>query len=783
MTVLATVLTFAALSCKPGVAPFFRLPFPAVTNGEIRTGAIPQRSNATNFVGRLDGHVMSALYGTTEALLERRFFPQLMNYGGARNASAKDLATADFGDGIMENLYTTNWFAKPGWWRDYDNYGFPSNFTHAADRDFSNRFTRVAWPIDLANGAVYAEATYVGSFRYETLGWGGLPFFYPLDTDMSAQIDTFNWLVPKRFISDAGPTGTWCLNDIKATADWKGVHLLTLKELDCSDLQSSYKLWGNTAPHVGDLIPMWARDFMYNIGGPDYQNSGSYYGFISLTGRGLDCGIRGRDLFWDFPTNDPPRLAAKNATSRFYAERFAFANTALSLCDRTVIFPDTTASWIDATNTTYFPGFQVPRFRFRQRLYSGGHGRGFNLSSDNGVKITISQSGGISAVWDLSEFTKDSFSTTTNWVNAVTSITEQVTAGWREHTPLASVASVVNLPCDGFLDLHSSVEAAADVDLDNYKWVFISEYDGWESSEVLRYKVYLGGIPLDGAPAIEPFVGDNPCLYGYIYFRSADVSADIGFHYSSSYEGIEPVGGIRPLRGPTILDSGSVTNEAEWSIAPAPRAKFLWDNGIIESIDVNRFKTVGISTNETDMTYILNAWADVERDFGKNLDATWAYFKYDEAFKNIKYHEQLLSNYALFHLEYLDDINEIATMNPSQNHRLPTFETARDLPQEWVEDCYKSLLGASVISNRYNSSTMTCSYVGSEPRVYRDDTDQTQWHCDHDKLGFKLSFSWSATTNPVPRKSAAYIYNAKPVIITNWNFPMMHDDGESSQTK
>lgn len=781
MTVLATFLTFAALSCKPGVAPFFRLPRPAVTNGEIRTSAIPQRSNATNFVGRLDGHVMSALYGTTEALLERRFFPQLMNYGGARNASAKDLATADFGDGILENLYTTNWFAKTGWTRNYDNYGFPSNFTHAADRDFSNRFTRVAWPIDLANGAVYSEATYVGSFRYETLGWGGLPFFYPLNTVMSSQNDYFYWLVPKRFLpEDPGPTGTWCLNDVNATADWKGFHLLTLQELDCSDLRANYKLWGNQYPNISALIPRWAQDLLYDIGGPDYQRD-PYYGFIDLTSRGRDCGIRGRDLFWGFQTNDPPHIATSNATSRFYAERFAFANTALSLCDRTVTFPSTTASWIDATNTTYFPGRQAPRFRFRKRRYSGGHGRGFNLSADNGVKITLSQSGGISAVWDLSKFTKDSFSTTTNWVNAVTSITERVTAGWREHTPLASVASVVNLPCEDELVLHT-VEASADVDPNNYKWVFICEYDGWKNSEVLRYKVYLGGTPLDGAPAIEPFVGENPCFYGYIYFRSADVSADIGFHYSSSYEGIEPIGGIRPLRGPTILDSGSVTNEAEWSISPAPRAKFLWDNGIIESVDVNRFKTVGISTNETDMTYILNDWKSIVYDFGKNFDATWAYFKYDEAFKNVKSHEQLLSNYALFHLSFLDDINEIATMNPSQNHRLPTFETARDLPQEWVEDCYKSLLGASVISNRYDSSNLTCSYVGTEPRVYRDGTE---WYCDHDAFGFKLSFSWSATTNPVPRESAAYIYEANPVIITNWNFPMMHedDDGEPSQTK
>lgn len=782
MTVLATALTFAALSCKPGVAPFFRLPSPAVTNGEIRTSAIPQRSNATNFVGRLDGHVMSALYGTTEALLERRFFPSMMNYGGARNASAKDLATADFGDGILANLYTTNWFAKTGWMRNYDDYGFPSNFTHAADRDFSNRFTRVAWPIDLANGAVYSEATeiHLDVTRYETLGWGGLPFFYPLNKSMSTQSDSFHWLVPKRFLpEDPGPTGTWCLNDVNATADWKGTHLLLLQELDCSDLQTNYKLWGRQNPDVSALLPYWAREFMYNIGGPDYQED-SYGGFIGLTSRGRNCGIRGRDLFWDFPTNDPPHIATKTATSRFYGERFAFANTALSLCDRTVIFPSVTASWIDAANTTYFPGFQVPRFRFRQRRYSGGHGRGFNLSADNGVKITLSQSGGISAVWDLSRFTKDSFSTTTNWVNAVTSITEQVTAGWREHTPLASVASVVNLPpCDGRLDLHT-VEASADVDLNNYKWVFICEYDGWEDSEVLRYKVYLGGIPLDGAPAIEPFVGENPCFYGYVYFMSADVSADIGFHYSSSYDGIEPIGGIRPLRGPTILDSGSVTNEAEWSISPAPRAKFLWDNGIIESIDVNRFKTVGISTNETDMTYIMDGGKALEYNFGKNLDATWAYFKYDEAFKNVKSHEQLLANYALFHLSFLDDINEIATMNPSRNHRLPTFETARELPQEWVEDCYKSLLGAGVISNRYDSSSLTCSYIGREPRVYRDGTE---WYCDLDESGFKLSFSWSATTNPVPRESAAYFYDAKPVIITNWNFPMMHDDGESSQSK
>lgn len=240
MTMLATVLTLASLACDPSVAPFFILPKPAVTDGPLRKEAIYQMDNYTNSIWRLDGHVMSAIYGTTEALLERLMFPQMMNYGGARFAPASKLATADFGDDVPKDLYSTNWFSRRYQLQKYEPSIFPSNFVAGVDRDFSNRGPRIAWPIDLVNGFVYADKGEQASIHDLTQEWGRFPNWSIRSVDhpsISAAHYSSGWLVPKRFLrDDRGPSGTWCLNDPMATADWKGAHLLLLSEIDFGDL-------------------------------------------------------------------------------------------------------------------------------------------------------------------------------------------------------------------------------------------------------------------------------------------------------------------------------------------------------------------------------------------------------------------------------------------------------------------------------------------------------------------------------------------------------------------
>ncbi len=806
MTVLATALTFAALSCKPGVAPFFRLPSPAVTNGEIRTSAIPQRSNATNFVGRLDGHVMSALYGTTEALFERRLFPLLMNYGGARFAPAKKLSTVDFGDGIVKNLYSTNWFAKYFIYPGSEDI-VPSCFVHGESRDFSNRFTRVAWPIDLLDGFVYGTRgltadtnNVIGAASVSNVvkvDTAYMPFNYSLDRQKNtkAEFARFAWLVPKAFApEDSGPLGTWCLNNTTATADWKGGHLLALGELNLRDCCPS-EIFGSSRnpwvmkPPTDSLLPDWAWDFMYDlINGPSYGQDIYFAGIRG--GRGDASKITGRDLFWNYPTNDPPHIAKANVTSRFYGERFAFANTVLSLCERSVDYPHK-VSWVDATNTTVYPNFQAPRFRYRQRRFSGGHGGSLKMTSSDGCKIVPDDSG-VWAVWDLSKFAAGE-TKTTNWVSTTSSIVENVTAGWSEGTPVASAYSPVTL--SGHViqsDWSKTQEANSLADFNNYEWTCLTFYDGKVSDDALSYSVYLHGEQTNGIP-VAPFIdlaGDGYTSFlGTLTFeRLEDIPAEVYLRYEAGYSGVEPLS-VRPLKGPTSLESSDVTNETEWSIAPAPRAQFLWDNGIIESIDVNKFTTVGVSTNELLLTGIVEDGKAFDYSQGDNIwerqKDTWMYFKYDEAFTGVKSHGMLLANYELFNLTFRNDIEDIAGMNPSDNHKLPTLDVAKSIPEGRVKSVLKDLFDSAdgVVSNHLDLTIGSgCTYFGT-PLVVQDLNNRASWCAMVAADDFKLSLSFGLSTNPPPRKSAVYGYEAKPVIITNWNFPMMKEESESSQIK
>lgn len=800
MTAFATALTFAALVCEPEVAPFFVLPCPAVTNRALRKRAIPQRVNATNYFGRLDGDVMSALYGTTEALFERRLFPLMMNYGGARFAPASKLATVDFGDGNVKDLYSTNWFAK------YDGDIVPPCFARGESRDFSNRFTRVAWPIDLLDGFVYgtrgiladtnnvigAASRSAASDNLVAVDVAGMPITRSLDISRDPRV-SYAWLVPKAFSpEDNGPYATWCLNNATATADWSGSHLLTLGEIDLRDCCPS-ELFGyerspwSDRPPAQDLLPEWANDFMYQLSeGPSYDKDIFFDKVYHSQGKQRDAKnkISGRDLFWDYPTNDPPHIATSNVTSRFYGERFAFANVTLSLCERSVDYPKQVA-WVEATNTTAYPVAPAPRFRYRQRRFSGHHGGSMTMSSEDGCKI-IPDGEGFWLVWDLSKFSEGKM-TTTNEVSAVTSVVEHVTAGWSEGTPVACATSPISLSGSEFRPYFGPVEANSNADFDNYDWGVVSSFDGNTGDGQLWYSVYVYGNQTKGdpvAPFIDPIGGGYFAFIGSVCFKTAeDIPADIYLSYEAGYKGVEPLF-VRPLKGPTSLEAPDVTNETEWSIAPAPRAQFLWDKGIVKSVDVNKFTTVGVSTNETLLTGIVEDGKAFDYTYRENIwdrqNDTWMYFKYDEAFTEITSHSQLLANFELFHLTWLDDIKSRAAANPSGNNTEPTLDIAKALPKARVKSALTSLMESSetIVSNYLRLAIgSSCAYYG-KPLVTQDPYNKSSWGANVAASDFKIGLEFNLSTNLPPRKSAAYGYDAKPVIITNWKFPMMREESQ-----
>lgn len=800
MTAFATALTLAALVCEPDVAPFFVLPRPAVTNRVLRTNAIPQRVNATNYVGRLDGDVMSALYGTTEALFERRLFPLVMNYGGARTAKAKDLATANFGPGITNTLHTKSWF----WvYSPYDDEPLPAFFCDPENRNFTNRYTRVAWPVDLLDGVVYGDRAirHGTNALFHVQIWDEEkdapcnPFYLSFRSALDASRYALNtWLVPRAFAPQTeGPDGSWHLNNTTATADWAKGHLLALGEIPLWQEASETALdeyrfrpkW-ESRPPLTSLLPTWAHVFMSDYQGFVKPDEDCYWSCIPLDWaedrckRGKALGITARDLYWDYPTNEAPHVVATNKTSRFYAERFAFANTSLSLCERSLDYP-TVQSWTDATNVQTYLYSGVPLYRFNARKFHGAHKMQIPVEAPEGaIKLTF-DAGDSSMVCEVD---RDKLvmgeATSTNACTNVTYITESPCAGWTETgrgITFGLAALLHGVQFNKLSDWAELTPANPDADFSTYKWSVYGNFGMQAADGKLLYLLYLKATATHNVP---PFAyGGMTALIGDVAFDPSKPLGSYGyFHYAASYNGVTPLGSIRRLVGPTSIDSPSVTNEAEWSIAPMSRAKFLWDAGIIESVDVTRFTTIGVSTNADVVASVSkgDAFDPGGRSIEDQAKDTWAYFRCENAF-SAKSQDMLRGGFESFHQTMLEDIKAIAAENASGNDRQPTRDEAESLPSDDVKTACAAMLDGKAHYQIDPYSTDGLSYIG-EALVVQDATDKTKWDFFIAPEQCVLRFPFGMTTNLESRSSAAYSYTANPLKVTNWKFPMMREESQ-----
>lgn len=770
MTPLAVIALFAALHAQMDAAPLFSLPFPAVTNGEVRQAALPQRANHTNTVMRLDGHVMSAMYATTEALFERRLFPAMVNYGPARTASVANLVSADFG-GVSSNLQSSAWFPFAA---------VPDAYASASGRDFSRYGRRIAWPFDLLNGVVYGDC---GPAICDTM-----PLTHHLDETDAAKGERY-WLVPEAFIpaasSPIGPSGEWQVNNPLATAGWGNGHLLCLGELDLADIFPNGSPWTLGGFNViTNLIPKWGRDFMDVAQAAQpavdisldrlLRDAGTPSG-AAYSARGKKLGLGGPDLFWKYTEYSTPHVATSQVTRRFWWERFAFANVALSLCNRT-LEGITPAEWRGVEDPP--PTAQAPRFRFRRRAYSGGHSASFSLSTSDGFSIVPVGYSSFGVVCDISKFTDNGDFSATNYIfSAATSRTEAVSAVWTETAPTASASSTSINAFLTFSAYPGVVNANPEANFEDYEWNVKFTYDGFYGGSA-TFSVWVNGS--SGSSDVAPFEGGLYEAYaGSLSFDSVEsLPGTLDFSIMSGFAGIEALDGVMGMRGPTPLESASVTNEAEWTIAPAPRAAFLWDESIVNSVDVAKFVSVLVSTNEN---IIASIFADKTPDlsaYGATLlRDSWLFTKYSTVSKGILSYSQYVQSYLSFH-SIVDDLTAVAAANPGSNLP-PTAEAAANLPIDGTKQRARSVLGSSgCVTNVVKIVEYTAPQ--SSFSVRKDPGSETLWYLDIPVMdAFAPKFGFGTGTKSVPaRKSAAYLYEANPVIITEWNFPLMRDDGE-----
>ena len=763
MTSLAAIALFATLQVRMDVAPLFKLPDVAVLDRKLRESAIAQRNNYTNFPMRLDTHIATAMYATTEALFERRLFPAMFNYGPARTATVDSLLAADF-SGKATNLLSSSWFT-------FD--AVPTDYATGEKRDLSNRGRRIAWPYDWMNGVFYGD---IGPAVCDIM-----PISNSLDEVDPARGERY-WLVPDTLAGNGeGPTGEWCTNSPLSTAGWEAGHLLCLGEADVTDLFENHSPWSLSCFNViTNLLPPWASVVvgaaqeaqpLANVSFSRLFRNSSTPKDAKYSARAKALGVGGPTLFWQYNEYSKPHVSPSQVTPRLWWERFAFANVLSSLCSRTVE-GGSVAEWRGLDDPP--PAAQAPRFRFRRRAFSGFHSATFSASTDTGFSIVPVDGGHIGVVCDFSKFEDNGdFAASNTLYSATTSCVEFVAAGWHETAPSASaVSSALSASC-AFSPYLYSVKANADVDFEDYEWTAMLQLDGLYGDSIY-YSIFVHGV--SDSSDVSPFEGGQFSAYaGSLVVSGAEqLPGSIHFLVRSPYNGVEPTGEVMELRGPTPLESPSVTNEAEWSIAPAPRAKFLWNAGVVSAVDLSKFVSVLVSTNENIMADVLAGKMPAVNS-RENLLADTSLFNRYTSPSATDSHSQLVQAFQTFH-EIRDDIEAVAEMN-GLNTLLPTSEGAAEIPETFAKERAKDIFGGeTVITNLVPlSASFTLTGVVA---AKQDQWDRSAWHLempDPTSLFPALSFDRDAGGGGSPRRSAAYLYEARPVIVTKWNFPLMQD--------
>lgn len=234
-------LLIAALVCRPHDAPCIVYPACAtVTTNGVRSASIPGSVTFSNSVKRLDSHAGCAMYGMYDALIQRRVFPELVNYGGARGKGLSDIPVTDL---IVRT---------PQGWRDdalswLANDGL-SDIAPRSARTFTNEIGRLAGVYQLIDERVLGYEN--GDVLCSILGG-----YYGLNEYR------YQWLVPGINHEELA-SGEWSLDNEIGSTKWNR-YLLSIGEL------------------VGTDIPYFANKNPFGLAGfhltPQYRISPASY--------------------------------------------------------------------------------------------------------------------------------------------------------------------------------------------------------------------------------------------------------------------------------------------------------------------------------------------------------------------------------------------------------------------------------------------------------------------------------------------------------------------------
>lgn len=767
----ATALLVGLLTCKPGVAPLFALPPPAVTTGTLRAASVPGAVPEAQSVARLDGHAMTALFATSEALLERAIFPQMTNHGAGRDVlTPSALASADFGHFTRTN-YTDD-MVRPSPWMGPNiwnvcNY-VPCDLGLAADRDYSATGARLGKVYDLFKTVMGIPDS--GSTSAIVLDYGER-----------------SWLDPEIALMGEAPTGEWVLDDETQTANWQK-YLMMLKERRHDDITSYGKC------PLGDYYGIGIT------GSPeyswaDYMDAGEFPTIGDLTdldsfdldGKCISGSVRGN--------KQPPlsdllkKVAHVSSVSNLWAQdlrrvrrdQFALANAIAGSCHVLLDDCDPVAYYYNtnhwAANYT-LSGYRGPLYRFLQERVTGtvqatmvlkGEGQGVGFGDIDEMPSRY----GFGAVLDADKLETVSFS---NSVSAAysTQTVNAVTAAWRDESGVFGIGLKATAPmtADG-IHFESSDFANADMPSGDYPLYWVREITPGAVSHSLYVRVDRGNGVVDSVNV------------GYMGWPGeSSWTSSVTIVYSASYRGAETVETKTPFYGPTFMDKKvpKGVDDRECSIMGYLYHPMLYASGILRSADMHAFACCGIATNAETIVTAANgngfAWGEPVTK-GDAVKDTWAYFKGSVLFRNLADQNAMRSAFERAYDNTMKDavstcadkapgdfdppgnINATSISAGTLKKMLDRLEPIMGL--DWYPSDGVPERNETGVFARWNREDETVQLVrGDGTAVSGSD------------FAFTLTVSaWDKKAGDGMRGSAAAYYHIHPYLITYWNFPLM----------
>lgn len=767
MTFAATAL-LALIACKPGVAPLFALPPPAVTTGTLRAASVPGAVPEAQSAARLDGHAMTALFATSEALLERSLFPQMTNYGPGRDVlTPKSLLTADFG-----------WYArKPV----YDGYGGPNKWNikdyvleslvSATNRDFSATGARLGKVYDLFKTVMGIPDSGATS---------------PIKLDIS----DLAWLYPLIALAGEAPTGEWVLDDETQTANWQK-YLMTLNELRHDDITSLAK-----CPFY-DMLDFGVQgEPEYDWGG--YMQNGEFptlSDFMSENFSGSDhkC-INGSAR----GNKQPPlsellkKVAHVSSVSNLWAhdlrrvrrDQFALANALAGSCH--VLFdkcsPVTsyygTNQWAAGDSIPYKRG---PLYMFLQERVTGtvtatmvlkGEGQGLQFGH---LAYEMPTRYGFGALLDADKLETVSF---TNAVSATysTQTVNVVTAAWQDESGVFRYGLTATAPmnADG-LHLDNTDIANADAPSGDYPLYWTREV---VPGSVIHSLCVL--VPREGGALESVCVGHMGWPVESCWTSSVTIA------YSASFKGAETVRTKTPFYGPTFMDRPSIpkgVDESDCSLMGVGYHPMFYDSGILRSADMHAFACCGISTNAGTIASVAGngigfSWGEPVTK-GDAVKDTWAYFKGSVLNSGLADRNAVRSAFERAYDNTMKDAVSTCADKVPGDYEQPGNRSATSISEGTLKKMLDRL--ASIIWLTWCPSDSPPSRNDTGLFIRWDNQAETMKLVRGDGTavsGSDFAFNIYVIDSGVKggdgmRSSAAAYYHLHPYLITYWDFPLM----------